>query len=258
MDSSASFTQITPSRPASSSPAPSRINTNGGGEVGAPSVSDNSDPTSYIVEQMWSRADDMMFEERGDRDMTKDEVQEYLSNQPNPFKALPPDHADHVREAVSRGDLETLKNMENVCVYQTFHDQHIEQAKARGEYVEDDGSAHARYDGQVVLNAKEIWEHFDELRKLRQTHLQNEEIWNAELAKPKWKTFVRWYPTIAGYAATPNCSEDNVNFVRMMLEQKHRQEHDAAYTRAHADAAMEMYNQNEALKKLPPSSLRKK
>jgi hypothetical protein len=192
------------------------------------------------VQAMWERADEMMFEERGDRDMTKHEVAEHLSKQPNPFDPLPEDHDERLAEAIERGDLEALQKMENVYVYQTYRDQKKDQ---QGEDYDDA----ALEEGQIAMTAKAIWNHFDELHKLR-TQISGKNEWDALLATPKWSKFIRWYPTIAGMAANPAIPEHEIDSLRQMLEQKHMRETDSSYTQEMANAAFDEYSHGEYLR----------
>lgn len=209
------------------------------GSTGAANLVDVEEtaPIKNTVESMWHRADEMKFKERGDRDMTKQEVTEFLSDKTNPFDDLPDDAEDRILEAVKNGDLEALKKIDNVQIYQTYEEQEKEQ---RGDDYDED----AHNDDQLVLNAKGIWDYFDNLRKLRAT-ITDQSEWDQLLDSPKWARFVRWYPTIAGYAATPNLPDYQVDEIRFMLDQKRMMEDQTEYTRAQADAAMEVYSKGE-------------
>lgn len=192
---------------------------------------------SHSVQKMWERSDDMKFKARGDRDMTQDEVSEYLEKQSNPFEPLPDDHEERMMAAIEKGDLEALQALNNVHVYQTYRDQ--KKDEMGDEYDED-----ALEEGQVAMSAKEIWSHFDALRTLR-AHIVEEEKWDQLISEPKWAKFIRWYPTVAGAASDPTIPEHEVDSLRQMLEQKHMMETDSAYTRDKANAAFDVYGHGE-------------
>lgn len=212
--------------------------------VRKPIMGHTENAMSKAVQNMWERADEMMFKQRGDKDMTDTEVTKHLDSQPNPFEPLPEDHDARLAEAIEKGDLEALTNMENVYVYQTYRDQKKAQ---QGEEYDDN----ALEEGQVAMTAKAIWNHFETLHKLR-GQITDEGEWDKILETPKWAKFIRWYPTIAGMAATSDIAEHDVDSLRHMLEQKHMLETDNGYTRAMADAAYDVYSHGpyvEACKK---------
>lgn len=192
------------------------------------------DPTNAVIQAMWHRADDMQFKERGDRDMTQEEVTDHLNSHANPFEPLPEDNNDRIAEAIRNGDLETLKQIDNVHIYQSYRDQAEEQGK----------DVDALEEGQLVLKSGELWAHFQALRALRKQH-KDEAEWEQAIDTPKWKRFLRWYPTIFGYAATLNLAPRHIESTRFMIEQMHMHETNPNYTRAHMDAAMEYYNRTK-------------
>ena len=96
----------------------------------------------------------------------------------------------------------------------------------------------------------ELWNYFKDLRQLR-ADTTSEEEWSAILAMPKWASFIQWYPTIAGYAATRELAQRHVDSVRFMVDQLHRMETDETYTQAHADAAMDYYSHTSWVNQCP-------
>ena len=186
---------------------------------------------SKSVQAMWHRADEMNFKARGDKDMSKDEVEAHLDCKSDPFKPLPEGHEERMMAAIKAGDLEALKQMDNVQIYQTYEDQKKEK----------EGEEYDQYQAdQLILDARGIWEHFDTLRKIRKSDISESE-WEDTLKQRKWSQFIRWYPTFAGCASDPTIPEYEVDRLCQMLEQKRMMEQDSAYTRAQADAAVELY-----------------
>jgi hypothetical protein len=202
--------------------------------VAKPATARAKNNLSQSVQKMWERSDEMNFKARGDRDMTQEEVTEYLDEQSNPFEPLPDDHEERILDAIEKGDLEALQQLENVHVYQTFRDQ-------KKDKMGDDYDENALEKDQVAMCAKEIWRHFDGLRKLR-TKIVDDGEWDQLISEPSWAKFIRWYPTFAGAAADLTIHEHEVDSLRQMLEQKHMLETDANYTRDRADAAFDMYS----------------
>lgn len=192
---------------------------------------------SDVVQRMWHKSDVLRFAARGDKDMSKPEIAAHLDKHSNPFEPLPEGNGARIAEAVKSGDLEALKKISNVHIYQTYEDQRKDEGEEGLE------------DGQVVLTAKEIWKHFEELRELRRT-LDNL-AFAVVIDQPKWTAFLRFYATLFGWAATPDLAPRFVDTVRDMCEQKNRMETDAAYTRAHADAAIDYQSNTSWVKQCP-------
>lgn len=192
------------------------------------------DPVRLRVVQCWEEVDKMESAERGDKDMTKEEVQNYLSKQANPFEPFAPDREERVKAVFTSGDLNELQKIDNVTVYESQYDR----AKNSDETVQ------ARTHG-LVLTAKQQWDYFCELNKIFKTLSQSDLVQYQETLKlPKWLSYLRYYPVQYSYA-TSNVSTREIVGLKRMLEQKQRLEEDPNYTMSQADAAITLQHQTE-------------
>lgn len=203
------------------------------------------DPAKDNVREAWERADEMMAKHRGLKDKTPAEVKEYLASKPNPFVPLSEEEQRRTMEAFEAQDVEALAKMDHVQVYETYVDQRKREAKEAGVEYE-------KYQkGQLILDAKTLWNYFVDLRALYEKHKDDNEAFEKAIQCRKWQQFLMWYPTIFGMARSPDPQGYHIDTMRMMVEQKHMMETNPAYTEEYASAAMHVHHYGEWMKNAP-------